>query len=162
MAWAHGFAGGVLRRAGRDVPTVTVPEASGGGGRRGCHGDSGSGDEEVVGAGSHERACRAGSRTREDWPGGAKTLTARLHPGNRTGPSGSVPSSTPPATRSGSGRRGGDRPDAEERRSAPAAPAWTTPSLSGSHRTASSSPASAATRSGSPKRGDTWIERLRW
>ena len=39
------------------------------------------GDEEVVGAGPHERACRAGSRTREDWPGGAKTLTARLYPG---------------------------------------------------------------------------------
>ena len=38
MAWARGFAGGVLRRAGRDVPTVTVPEASGGGGRRVCHG----------------------------------------------------------------------------------------------------------------------------
>ena len=34
--------------------------------------------------------------------------------GNRTGPSGSVPTSTPTATRSGSGRRGGHRPDAGE------------------------------------------------
>ena len=49
-------------------------------------------------------------------------------------------------------RRGGHRPDAGEDAPRPRRPAWSTPSSSGSRRTASSGPASTASRSGSPKR----------
>ena len=58
----------------------------------------------------------------------------------------------PTATRSGSGSPRGASAGCRRRRRAPAAPAWSTPSLFGSRRIASSSPASTASRSGSPKR----------
>ena len=52
-----------------------------------------------------------------------------------------------------------DEKQAATRRRGP--DAWSTPSSSGSRRTASSSPAATASRSGSSEAGDTWLERLR-